>query len=296
MTIKFVFFIIAISLVSSCKDNKKRKEAEMVITEWVGKEIRFPAEKQYQCSFTGKDTTVVLCTGLFEREYKILLYIDSLGCTSCKLRLFEWKQLISEVDSIGTDKLSFLFLFHPKDKKELQVLFKRDRFDYPVFIDADNTVNKLNHFPEQSTYQCFLLDRSNKVLLIGNPVLNPKIWELYKQTVFGQKQTAPETIPVTSIVAEQSEIKIAGLQVGKKSTGVFKLKNTGNQPLVITRVETSCGCTVPSWDKKPVEPGKETEITVEIQPEETGVFHKTVRVYCNVEKKVIALSVKGNVK
>jgi hypothetical protein len=50
---------------------------------------------------------------------------------------------------------------------------------------------------------------------------------------------------------------------------------------------------VPSWEKKPIEPGEETEISVEIQPEETGFFHKTIRVHCNVEKGVISLGIKG---
>jgi hypothetical protein len=48
---------------------------------------------------------------------------------------------------------------------------------------------------------------------------------------------------------EQPEIEISNLQVGKKSSGIFRLKNTGNQPLSIARVDASCGCTVPSWDK-----------------------------------------------
>jgi hypothetical protein len=102
-------------------------------------------------------------------------------------------------------------------------------------------------------------------------------------------------MPITSVFVEQSEVEITDLQFGKKKTGVFRLKNIGDQPLLITRVESSCGCTVPSWEKKPVEPGEETEIRVEIQPEEAGAFHKTIRVYCNVEKGIIPLTVKGTV-
>jgi hypothetical protein len=288
---KFIFFIIAISFVSSCKQNRNKSEAEQIITEWVGKEIRFP--DKYTCNFSGKDTASVTCMELFEKEYKILLYVDSTGCTACKLPLFEWKRLIGDVDTLGVDKLSFLFFFHPKNKRELQFLFKRDRFDYPVFIDEDNSINRLNHFPAQMKYQCFLLDKNNKVLLIGNPVSNPKIWKLYKQTVFGQTQTDIE--PVTSVAVEQSEIEIIDLQVGKKSTGIFRLKNTGNKPLLIARVDASCGCTVPNWEKKPIEPEEETEITLEIKPEETGFFHKTARVYCNTAKRVITLTVKGQI-
>jgi hypothetical protein len=283
--------ILLIVAVFSCKEDKKRIEAETIITEWVGKEIRFPDEGQYQCNFSGKDTTATLCTGLFEKEYKILLYIDSLGCTNCKLHLFEWKWLIEERDSLEMDKLSFLFFFHPKDKKELRFMFKRDRFDYPVFIDEDNNIDRLNHFPTQSQYQCFLLDKDNRVLMVGNPVSNQKIWELYKQTVSGQTQT--DATPITSVSIEQSEMEISNLQAGKKSVAIFKLKNTGNKPLLIARVDASCGCTVPAWEKKPIEPGEETAITLEITPEETGFFHKTIRVYCNVEKGVIPLAIKG---
>lgn len=290
---KFVFFIIVISFVSSCKQDKKKAEAEQIVSEWTGKEIRFPEE--YVCNFSGRDTATVSCMELFEREYKILFYVDSTGCTDCKLRLFEWKHFIKETDSLSANKLSFLLFFHPKDKKELQLLLRRDRFDYPVFIDTDNAIDKLNHFPAQAKYQCFLLDKNNKVLMVGNPALNPKIWKLYKQIISGQNPTTTETIPTTSVFVKQQEIEISDLQVKKKSTGVFRLKNTGNQPLLIARVETSCGCTVPSWEKKPVEPGEETEIRVEIQPEATGAFRKIIRVYCNVKKGIISLTVKGMV-
>jgi hypothetical protein len=241
----------------------------------------------------GKDTVAAVCTGRMDAEYKILLYVDSAGCSSCRLKLSLWKQLITEADSLFKGKLSFLLFFQPKNKKDLDVLFRTDHFDYPVFIDRNKTIDRLNRFPEKPEYQCFLLDKNNKVLMIGNPALNPKIWELYKQAISGQTQS--DETPVTSVSIERAEMEINGLQVGKKSTGVFKLKNIGNHPLVITRVDTSCGCTVPSWDKKPVEPGEETEITVEIQPEEPGVFHKTVSVYGNVEKGVIPLIVKGEV-
>jgi hypothetical protein len=294
--VRFIFFIIVITLVSSCRQDRKKVEAEQIVSEWVDKEIRFPDE--YVCDFGGKDTASVKCMELVEKEYKILLYVDSTGCTACKLRLPEWNRLIKEAGSLPANKLSFLLFFHPKNKKELQLLFKRDQFDYPVFIDENNALDSLNHFPMQPRYQCFLLGRDNKVMLIGNPVLNLKIWELYKQTIFGQTQTATKTerISETSVVVEQSEIEISGLRVKKKSVSVFRLKNIGNQPLLIFRVDASCGCTVPSWDKRPIKPEEESKITVEIQPEEIGAFHKTVWVYCNVEKEVIALSIKGDVK
>jgi hypothetical protein len=276
----------------ACKENKKRTEVEKIINEWVGKEIKFP--DSFLCCKSGNDTVSEFCTNLFQAEYRILLYVDSVGCSSCRLKLFQWKQLIEEADSLFKKNLSFLLFFQPKSKKDFDYLSQTESFDYPVFLDMAGVINQLNQFPDKMEYQCFLLDKDNKVLMIGNPVLNQKIWELYKQQISGQ--TEIEKNLITMVSDEHSEIEITDLQVGKKSTGVFKLRNIGNRPLLIARVDASCGCTVPSWDKKPVEPGEEAEIRVEIQPEELGVFHKTIRVYCNVEKGAISLSIKGRVK
>jgi hypothetical protein len=43
---------------------------------------------------------------------------------------------------------------------------------------------------------------------------------------------------------------------------VFKFKNTGNQPLIITNIQTSCGCTTPVWPRDPIMPGASGEIKV----------------------------------
>jgi hypothetical protein len=62
-------------------------------------------------------------------------------------------------------------------------LFENADFNYPVFIDKKNGINQLNNFPQQQEYQCFLLDKNNKILFLGNPSINPNIWELYKRYI-----------------------------------------------------------------------------------------------------------------
>jgi hypothetical protein len=175
--------IISLSglLVLSCTRNQKRIGIEKIVSEWKGKQIIFPDD--VSCCIFGKDTTVFLCDDLLQSEYKILLYVDSTGCTSCKLQLLEWKEYINEADSLPAGKPAFLFFFNPKDRTELRFFLRRDDFDYPVFIDESNEIDRLNHFPKELQYQCFLLDRDNRVLALGNPVHNPKIWELYKKII-----------------------------------------------------------------------------------------------------------------
>ncbi len=69
------------------------------------------------------------------------------------------------------------------EEKQLQFIFKQNGFRYPVFIDKENKIGKLNNFPSKSEYQCFLLDKDNSVLLVGNPSYNPGIWALFKKVI-----------------------------------------------------------------------------------------------------------------
>jgi hypothetical protein len=171
--------LIAICL-SSCKKNKHKEDAVKIVKEWTGKEIKFP--KGIPCTSMEKDTT---CVDLYANNYKILLYVDSLGCTSCRLKLAEWKKIISESDSVFSNPPEFIFFFQPKqkDERELQHILKNNGFRHPVFIDKENEINKLNKFPSKPEYQCFLIDKNNKIVIIGNPSYNRGIWDLFKRTI-----------------------------------------------------------------------------------------------------------------
>jgi hypothetical protein len=151
---------------------------ETVMKKWSGKTIKFPENNPVY--IYAKDTAKYVIAG--NKPYKILLYSDSTGCTNCKLRLAVWRDYI---DKIG-DKVDFLFWFNPKDEEELSTSFKINRFKYPVYMDKDDKLNKLNRFPTNPMYQCFLLDKDNKVILAGNPVYNTNLWELYKNIVSGK--------------------------------------------------------------------------------------------------------------
>jgi hypothetical protein len=207
--------------------------------------------------------------------------------------MYKWKQIIKEADSILPNAIDFKFFFFPKNEKDLLLLLKKDGFDYyPFYIDKEDELNKLNRFPSDENYQCFLLDNNNKVLSIGNPTNNPNIWILYKKIITGEVSAKPL---VTTVEPQQIEIEIKDLQLGKTSEAVFILKNTGSQPLIIQMVNASCGCTVPEWEKHPIVPGKSTEIRVRITPEEKSYFNKTVTVYSNAETGRIVLKVSGMV-
>ncbi|MDO9153521.1 MAG: DUF1573 domain-containing protein [Paludibacter sp.] len=80
------------------------------------------------------------------------------------------------------------------------------------------------------------------------------------------------------------------------ATYIFKFTNKGNAPLVVNRVQASCGCTTPTWTKEPIEPGKKGTITVTYNPVgRPGVFTKSISVYSNAIEEQINLLIKGEV-
>ena len=174
-----IVLIVSFSL-SSCKDNKRREESVRIVKEWTGKEILFPVG--IPCQSLDSDTA---CIDFSNPAYKILVYVDSAGCLSCRLKLTEGKRIIAEADTLFSGQVDFLFFFQPKrmDERELQLIFRNNGFRHPVFIDTNNEINTFNKFPSQTEYQCFLLDRDNKVILIGNPSLNTGVWQLFKKYI-----------------------------------------------------------------------------------------------------------------
>jgi hypothetical protein len=200
--------------------------------------------------------------------------------------------LIAESDSLFSNQLKFLFFFHPKDEKELQFLFRRDQFDYPVFIDKTNQINDLNKFPDNQSYQCFLLDKDNKVVMVGNPTLNPRIWELYKEQISGK--SGSKNKKTTTIELDKTVYDYGAIEIGTENQAVFTITNTGNFPLSIQQVVTSCGCTAVEWEKQPIEPGKTAEIKIIMNPEEREYFEKTISVYCNIKESPMKLKIKGS--
>ncbi len=77
---------------------------------------------------------------------------------------------------------------------------------------------------------------------------------------------------------------------------VFKIRNTGDAPLIITRITASCGCTQPEWTKDPIAPGETGEVQVTYNPKgRPGPFYKTISIYSNGHKGSYSLGIKGHV-
>lgn len=88
----------------SCQESDKERFTRLV-KEWERKQIHFPDHSVF--TVQGKDTVDF---NFKDADYKVVTYVDSAGCTGCKLQLHRWKELMAEVDSLTDGKVPFLFL------------------------------------------------------------------------------------------------------------------------------------------------------------------------------------------
>ena len=75
----------------------------------------------------------------------------------------------------------------------------------------------------------------------------------------------------------------------------FAFTNTGKEPLILSNVRSSCGCTTPSWTKDPVLPGKTGKIDVHYDTNRLGQISKSITVTSNAKTSTVVLMIKGNV-
>lgn len=84
---------------------------------------------------------------------------------------------------------------------------------------------------------------------------------------------------------------------GGTVTHKFEFTNVGGSPLVINEVKASCGCTTPTWTRKPVKPGDKGYVSTTFNPSNRpGDFNKSIVVRTNGANNITVLRIKGTVQ
>ncbi|EOS10629.1 hypothetical protein C801_00570 [Bacteroides uniformis dnLKV2] len=292
---RFLFILfVPFMLLSSCSNLEKKRQVVSAIEQWIGKELLYPNSTIF--TIQGVDT--LDNAFLEEYSYTIVSYVDSIGCTSCKLQLNRWNIFMQEVDSISKKKVNLNFIFHPKNVQEIINILKVNAFKHPVWIDINDSFNKLNHLSSNMSFQTFLLDKDNKVVSIGNPIYNPQVKELYLNIIQG-KQLGRENKSkhiITKVSIDRSSVSMGSFDWQEEQKSAFTLKNTGDKPLVIQDVTTSCGCTTVAYSKEPLQPGGATTLEVVYKAERPEHFDKTITLYCNTDNSPLTLKISGDAK
>jgi hypothetical protein len=110
----------------------------------------------------------------------------------------------------------------------------------------------------------------------------------------GQQDASPNDAPV--IVLDKTVYDFGTIGYASNGTFEFSVKNTGVQPLIISNVQKSCGCTSVDWTKDPIKQGQSGTIKVTYDTKRTGPFTKNLTVYSNAKTPSVVLTFKGTVE
>ena len=107
-----------------------------------------------------------------------------------------------------------------------------------------------------------------------------------------EKPSGP--LPVMSF--EKVEHDFGTIAEGQKVSYTYKIKNTGEAPLIIQSAQPSCGCTVPDWTRDPIPVGGTGFVKAEFDSNgKPGVQNKTITVTSNTWPKVTTIRFKAMV-
>lgn len=95
---------------------------------------------------------------------------------------------------------------------------------------------------------------------------------------------------------KEKKYNFGKIKTQEKDSVTFYFENTGEMPLVIQKVTTTCGCTISEWTKQPVEKGEGGFVKAIFDPKgQNGKFLKSIYVKSNAENDVVILKIEGEV-
>lgn len=172
-----VGFALTIFTMISCDNNSIQKQVEQFYTD----SITIPYKK---LSYVGNSQKNSLNDNY---KYTMVIYMDSLSCSSCEIKhLNSWNKLLHyEQENI----VKFVFIFTPsKENRNLtKNLYMESNFVHGIYIDNYGVFKNLNkNIPDNEMLHCFLLDKDNRIVLVGNPIRNDEMGKLFEKVIHHQ--------------------------------------------------------------------------------------------------------------
>ena len=267
---KILVLLLSLMLIG-CDSSKNINEK---YNSWIDREIRFP-ENIISIKLDEDDNCVEI--DKFEnKSSKVFVYVGKEKCYRCELNFHGWNSFLAEVESLSGHSIDLLMYVQPKEVQAIYDIAKEERYKKLLFIDINGDIDNLNHFEKESQFRCFLLDENNRVVLIGNPVKNSKIKDLYIRTICERLNINYEKKAETN-----SQINLGTFSKDELKTAKFVIENSGNELLQIDTIYTSCECTTATIDKTEIKKGESAVLTITYTPDGTGNFYREVYVKIN---------------
>ena len=147
------------------------------LSQMLGERIDFPTSMQ-----TADDRNVTAFVPDTSKSH-IVVYFDSMSCQSCSIkRIPEWDEFIDSLSRICSDS-EVIFVLSPKttdyrEARNAMITFSRD---YKIALDSMGTFANSNPcLSNDARFHTFLLNPQNEIIIVGSPLNNQAMWNLYK--------------------------------------------------------------------------------------------------------------------
>lgn len=274
-------------LLAACSSSNRRERYAQLVEEWQGREVILP------------DGLTNVMTGdtldLSDADFTILTYIDSLGCTGCRMKLPLWQEFLGSLDSItGEREINAVIFVNAKDAKELSYLIRREAYSYPVVNDVNDSLNKLNHLPDGPSFRTLLLDDSLRVIAIGNPITNNSIANLYRAIISGSKVFNHNGRQILSV--DKPRADLGQTHLGESKSIDFIIRNNGMDTVHIRGIIPSCHCLTATASCTELPPQGQTVIKAAINVDTViGDFQRFIHVYYHQINNPSVMTITGTV-
>ena len=178
---KFALALLLLcSIVSSCNSDKDVYDN---IMQMKSKPITLSCDSMRLISYKNKVDTL-------PKQFYWVVYSDSVDCSSCRLtNLVHWNDFIYEIKE-NTNSVGFRFIFSPSqsDIGTFMCTAGNLKFSTQVYLDSANIFARQNqHIPNDVLFRKFLLDENMNVVLVGDPIRNKEINEIFWDILNGKE-------------------------------------------------------------------------------------------------------------
>lgn len=271
--IKFFFAISALAI-SACSHSLRNSENNHheIVGKWLGKEIHIPKQLKFQIIDSQ------LNFDFNDADFKILTYIDSTGCSYCRMKLSEWDALINKLKATPDASVNFVMILNATNPKSAVRQLKKIGFYHPVILDENNEFADNNPVPNDIMCQTFLLDADNRIIAVGNPVLNPKVEKLYYKIISGNSHQDKDTIYQPTCYTPS--IPLGVIKHTEDKNIEVDLYNNDSLPLHIEGIIPSCDCLSAQASRDIINPMEHIKLNVRFNPTDSiGIYHQTLNLF-----------------
>lgn len=173
----YYMFLLIVNTSLYCACSSQKKELKGIVKHMQSQTISIP----YNRMNLWTPDSILAISPWEKAKLKFVHYVDSATCSSCYLHKVTNYELLFNMEKVSNNEFFNLFIINPDNntKRILESEYYDKLIPSTIFVDSANIFRKINPtIPSEMMYHTFLLDENDKVILVGNPMVNPKIEQM----------------------------------------------------------------------------------------------------------------------